>query len=190
MTGHSYIVYGPLANGAITLMFEGVPTYPDASRFWQVVEKHKVNIFYTAPTAIRALMREGDGPVKSTDRSSLRLLGSVGEPINPEAWMWYHEVVGDSRLPDCRYMVADRNRRHHDHAAAWGDDNETRLGNAAVFGIKPVLVDNENNPLDGAADGNLCIDRSWPGQMRTVYGDHERFIQTYFTNLPRALFHR
>ena len=188
VTGHSYIVYGPLANGAITLMFEGVPTYPDASRFWQVVEKHKVNIFYTAPTAIRALMREGDGPVKSTDRSSLRLLGSVGEPINPEAWMWYHEVVGDSRCPivDTWWQTETGGIMITPLPGA----TTTKPGSATrpFFGIKPVLVDNENNPLDGAADGNLCIDRSWPGQMRTVYGDHERFIQTYFTTFPGRYF--
>ena len=187
VTGHSYIVYGPLANGAITLMFEGVPTYPDASRFWQVVEKHKVNIFYTAPTAIRALMREGDGPVKSTDRSSLRLLGSVGEPINPEAWMWYHEV-GDSRCPivDTWWQTETGGIMITPLPGA----TTTKPGSATrpFFGIKPVLVDNENNPLDGAADGNLCIDRSWPGQMRTVYGDHERFIQTYFTTFPGRYF--
>ena len=188
VTGHSYIVYGPLANGAITLMFEGVPTYPDASRFWQVVEKHKVNIFYTAPTAIRALMREGDGPVKSTDRSSLRLLGSVGEPINPEAWMWYHEVVGDSRCPivDTWWQTETGGIMITPLPGA----TTTKPGSATrpFFGIKPVLVDNENNPLDGATDGNLCIDRSWPGQMRTVYGDHERFIQTYFTTFPGRYF--
>ena len=188
VTGHSYIIYGPLANGAITLMFEGVPTYPDASRFWQVVEKHKVNIFYTAPTAIRALMREGDGPVKSTDRSSLRLLGSVGEPINPEAWMWYHEVVGDSRCPivDTWWQTETGGIMITPLPGA----TTTKPGSATLpfFGIKPVLVDNENTPLEGAADGNLCIDRSWPGQMRTVYGDHERFIQTYFTTFPRRYF--
>ena len=188
VTGHSYIIYGPLANGAITLMFEGVPTYPDASRFWQVVEKHQVNIFYTAPTAIRALMREGDGPVKSTDRSSLRLLGSVGEPINPEAWMWYHEVVGDSRCPivDTWWQTETGGIMITPLPGA----TTTKPGSATrpFFGIKPVLVDNENTPLEGAADGNLCIDRSWPGQMRTVYGDHERFIQTYFTTFPGRYF--
>ena len=188
VTGHSYIIYGPLANGAITLMFEGVPTYPDASRFWQVVEKHQVNIFYTAPTAIRALMREGDGPVKSTDRSSLRLLGSVGEPINPEAWMWYHEVVGDSRCPivDTWWQTETGGIMITPLPGA----TTTKPGSATrpFFGIKPVLVNNENPPLEGAADGNLCIDRSWPGQMRTVYGDHERFIQTYFTTFPGRYF--
>ncbi len=188
VTGHSYIVYGPLANGATTLMFEGVPTWPDSSRFWQVVEKHKVSIFYTAPTAIRALMREGDAPVTGCDRSSLRLLGSVGEPINPEAWMWYHDVVGEGRCPS---------------VDTWGQTETggilitplpgataTKPGSATrpFFGIKPVLVDGENNLLEGAVDGNLCIDHSWPGQMRTVYGDHQRFIDTYFTTFPGRYF--
>ena len=188
VTGHSYIIYGPLANGATTLMFEGVPTYPDASRFWQVVEKHKVSIFYTAPTAIRALMREGDEPVTKTDRSSLRLLGSVGEPINPEAWMWYHNIVGDGRCPivDTWWQTETGGIMITPLPGA----TATKPGSATrpFFGIKPVLVDGENNIIDGAADGNLCIDRSWPGQMRTVYGDHERFIQTYFTTFPGRYF--
>ena len=188
VTGHSYIVYGPLANGATTLMFEGVPTYPDASRFWQVVEKHKVNIFYTAPTAIRALMREGDGPVTTTDRSSLRLLGSVGEPINPEAWMWYHNVVGEGRCPivDTWWQTETGGIMITPLPGA----TATKPGSATrpFFGIQPVLVDGDNNIIDGAADGNLCINRSWPGQMRTVYGDHERFIQTYFTTFPGRYF--
>ena len=188
VTGHSYIIYGPLANGAITLMFEGVPTYPDASRFWQVVEKHKVNIFYTAPTAIRALMREGDEPVTKTDRSSLRLLGSVGEPINPEAWMWYHNVVGEERCPivDTWWQTETGGIMITPLPGA----TATKPGSATrpFFGIAPVLVDNDNNVIDGAADGSLCIDRSWPGQMRTVYGDHERFIQTYFTTFPGRYF--
>ena len=188
VTGHSYIVYGPLANGAVTLMFEGVPTYPDSSRFWQVVEKHKVNIFYTAPTAIRALMREGEAPVKGCDRSSLRLLGSVGEPINPEAWMWYHEVVGDSRCPivDTWWQTETGGILITPLPGA----TSTKPGSATrpFFGIEPVLVDGENNILDGAVDGNLCIDRSWPGQMRTVYGDHQRFIDTYFTTFPGRYF--
>ena len=188
VTGHSYIVYGPLANGAITLMFEGVPTYPDSSRFWQVVEKHKVNIFYTAPTAIRALMREGDAPVTGTDRSSLRLLGSVGEPINPEAWMWYHDVVGDGRCPivDTWWQTETGGILITPLPGA----TATKPGSATrpFFGIDPVLVDGENNILDGAADGNLCINRSWPGQMRTVYGDHQRFIETYFTTFPGRYF--
>jgi acetyl-CoA synthetase len=188
VTGHSYIVYGPLANGAITLMFEGVPTYPDSSRFWQVVEKHKVNIFYTAPTAIRALMREGDAPVTGTDRSSLRLLGSVGEPINPEAWMWYHDVVGDGRCPivDTWWQTETGGILITPLPGA----TATKPGSATrpFFGIDPVLVDGDNNVLDGAVDGNLCINRSWPGQMRTVYGDHQRFVETYFTTFPGRYF--
>ena len=188
VTGHSYIVYGPLANGAITLMFEGVPTYPDSSRFWQVVEKHKVNIFYTAPTAIRALMREGDAPVTGTDRSSLRLLGSVGEPINPEAWMWYRDVVGDGRCPivDTWWQTETGGILITPLPGA----TATKPGSATrpFFGIDPVLVDGGNNVLDGSADGNLCINRSWPGQMRTVYGDHQRFVETYFTTFPGRYF--
>ena len=188
VTGHSYIIYGPLANGATTLMFEGVPTYPDASRFWQVVEKHKVSIFYTAPTAIRALMREGDDPVKKTDRSSLRLLGSVGEPINPEAWLWYHNIVGDGHCPivDTWWQTETGGIMITPLPGA----TAAKPGSATrpFFGIQPVLVDGDNNIIDGAADGNLCINRSWPGQMRTVYGDHERFIQTYFTTFPGRYF--
>jgi acetyl-CoA synthetase len=188
ITGHSYIVYGPLANGAISLMFEGVPTYPDSSRFWQVVEKHKVNIFYTAPTAIRALMRDGDAPVKKCDRSSLRLLGTVGEPINPEAWMWYHEVVGEKRCPvvDTWFQTETGGIMITPLPGA----TATKPGSATrpFFGIKPVLVDGDNNALDGAIEGNLCIDHSWPGQMRTVYGDHQRFIETYFTTFPGRYF--
>ena len=188
VTGHSYIVYGPLANGAVTLMFEGVPTYPDSSRFWRVVEKHKVNIFYTAPTAIRALMREGDKPVTVCDRSSLRLLGSVGEPINPEAWMWYHNVVGEKRCPivDTWWQTETGGILITPLPGA----TATKPGSATkpFFGIQPVLVDGENNILDGASDGNLCIGHSWPGQMRTVYGDHQRFIETYFTTFPGRYF--
>ena len=188
VTGHSYIVYGPLANGATTLMFEGVPTWPDSSRFWQVVEKHKVSIFYTAPTAIRALMREGDAPVTRCDRSSLRLLGSVGEPINPEAWMWYHEVVGEGRCPivDTWWQTETGGILITPLPGA----TATKPGSATrpFFGIKPVLVDDENNLLEGAVDGNLCINHSWPGQMRTVYGDHQRFIDTYFTTFPGRYF--
>ena len=188
VTGHSYIIYGPLANGAITLMFEGVPTYPDSSRFWGVVEKHKVNIFYTAPTAIRALMREGDAPVTSCDRSSLRLLGSVGEPINPEAWMWYHKVVGEERCPivDTWWQTETGGILITPLPGA----TATKPGSATkpFFGVKPVLVDGDNNVLDGATDGNLCIAHSWPGQMRTVYGDHQRFIETYFTTFPGRYF--
>ena len=188
VTGHSYIVYGPLANGATTLMFEGVPNYPDTSRFWRVVDKHKVNIFYTAPTAIRALMREGEGPVKKTDRSSLRLLGSVGEPINPEAWLWYHRVVGDERCP----VVDTWWQTETGGILITPLPGATKLkpGSATLpfFGIKPVVVDNDHNDLEGATEGNLCIEDSWPGQMRTVYGDHERFIQTYFTTFPGRYF--
>ena len=188
VTGHSYILYGPLANGAVTLMFEGVPTYPDSSRFWQVIEKHKVNIFYTAPTAIRALMREGADPVKKHDRSSLRLLGSVGEPINPEAWMWYHEVVGDSQCPivDTWWQTETGGILITPLPGA----TETKPGSATrpFFGVQPMLVDNENNIIDGAAEGNLCINASWPGQMRTVYGDHQRFIDTYFSTFEGRYF--
>ena len=188
VTGHSYILYGPLANGAQTLMFEGVPTYPDVSRFWQVIEKHKVNIFYTAPTAIRALMREGAEPVKKHDRSSLRLLGSVGEPINPEAWMWYHDVVGDSKCPivDTWWQTETGGILITPLPGA----TETKPGSATrpFFGVQPVLVDNENNIIEGAAEGNLCINASWPGQMRSVYGDHQRFIDTYFSTFEGRYF--
>jgi len=170
------------------LMFEGVPTYPDSSRFWRVVEKHKVNIFYTAPTAIRALMREGDKPVTVCDRSSLRLLGSVGEPINPEAWMWYHNVVGEKRCPivDTWWQTETGGILITPLPGA----TATKPGSATkpFFGIQPVLVDGDNNILDGASDGNLCIGHSWPGQMRTVYGDHQRFIETYFTTFPGRYF--
>ena len=188
VTGHSYILYGPLANGATTLMFEGVPTYPDVSRFWQVVEKHKVNIFYTAPTAIRALMREGEAPVKKYDRSSLRLLGSVGEPINPEAWKWYYEVVGDSNCPivDTWWQTETGGILITPLPGA----TATKPGSATrpFFGIQPVLVDNDNQIIEGAAEGSLCIDASWPGQMRTVYGDHQRFIDTYFSTFEGRYF--
>ena len=188
ITGHSYIIYGPLANGAITLMFEGVPTYPDSSRFWRVVEKHKVNMFYTAPTAIRALMREGEAPVACCDKSSLRLLGSVGEPINPEAWMWYHNVVGEKRcaIVDTWFQTETGGIMITPLPGA----TATKPGAATkpFFGVKPVLVDSENNVLDGATDGNLCIDHSWPGQMRTVYGDHQRFTETYFITFPGRYF--
>ncbi len=182
VTGHSYIVYGPLANGAITLMFEGIPTYPDASRFWQVVDKHKVNIFYTAPTAIRSLMREGEEMVKKTNRSSLRLLGSVGEPINPEAWLWYHRVVGDSRCPivDTWWQTETGGILITPLPGA----TPLKPGSATrpFFGVKPVMVDAEGKVLEGAVEGNLCLaEPGWPGQMRTVFGDHERFVQTYFS---------
>ncbi len=180
VTGHSYIVYGPLANGATTLIFEGVPTYPDASRHWQVIDKHKVNIYYTAPTAIRALMAKGDEPVTKTSRQSLRILGSVGEPINPEAWRWYYEVVGDSRCP----IVDTWWQTETGGILITPLPGATKLkpGSATrpFFGIRPVIVDNEGQTKEGATEGNLCIADSWPGQMRTVYGDHERFEQTYF----------
>ncbi|GAA0584664.1 acetate--CoA ligase [Caenispirillum bisanense] len=181
VTGHSYIVYGPLANGAVSLMFEGIPNYPSVSRFWEVIDKHQVNIFYTAPTAIRALMREGTEPVKKTSRKSLRILGSVGEPINPEAWMWYHDVVGDKRCPivDTWWQTETGGILITPLPGA----TPLKPGSATrpFFGVYPVLVDNEGNELSGATEGNLCIAMSWPGQMRTVYGDHDRFVQTYFT---------
>ncbi len=181
VTGHSYILYGPLANGATTLMFEGVPNYPSMSRFWQVIDKHKVNIFYTAPTAIRALMAAGEDPVKSTSRASLRLLGSVGEPINPEAWEWYHRVVGDHRCP----IVDTWWQTETGGILITPLPGATRLkaGSATLpfFGVKPEIVDADGKVLDGACQGNLVIADSWPGQMRTVYGDHERFVQTYFS---------
>ncbi len=188
VTGHSYIVYGPLANGATTLMFEGVPTYPDASRFWQVVDKHKVNTFYTAPTALRALMGAGDEFVTRTSRSSLRILGSVGEPINPEAWEWYHRVVGDGRCPivDTWWQTETGGIMISPLPGA----TALKPGSATkpLFGIEPQLVDADGAVLEGAASGNLCIAQSWPGQMRTVYGDHKRFVETYFTAYPGKYF--
>ncbi|MEQ8650929.1 MAG: acetate--CoA ligase, partial [Kiloniellales bacterium] len=188
VTGHSYIVYGPLANGATTLMFEGVPNYPDTSRFWQVVDKHKVNIFYTAPTAIRALMRDGDDPVKRTSRKSLRVLGSVGEPINPEAWLWYYNVVGDERCPivDTWWQTETGGILITPLPGA----TPLKPGSATrpFFGIQPQIVDADGKHLEGACEGNLCITQSWPGQMRTVYGDHERFVQTYFSTYSNRYF--
>ncbi|WP_280955399.1 acetate--CoA ligase, partial [Beijerinckia sp. GAS462] len=188
VTGHSYIIYGPLANGATTLMFEGVPNYPDESRCWQVIDKHKVNIFYTAPTAIRALMQKGDGPVKKTSRASLRLLGSVGEPINPEAWEWYHRVVGDDRCPivDTWWQTETGGILITPLPGA----TQLKPGSATnpFFGVQPQIVDGEGKVLDGATEGNLCITDSWPGQMRTVFGDHERFVQTYFSTYPGKYF--
>ena len=181
VTGHSYIVYGPLANGAVTLMFEGVPNYPSASRFWEICDKHKVNICYTAPTAIRALMREGDDPVKRTSRKSLRLLGSVGEPINPEAWEWYYHVVGEERCPivDTWWQTETGGILISPLPGA----TPLKPGSATrpLFGIKPAIVNGEGEHLEGAAEGNLIITDSWPGQMRTVYGDHARFFETYFS---------
>ncbi|MGI9437762.1 MAG: acetate--CoA ligase [Geminicoccaceae bacterium] len=188
VTGHSYIVYGPLANGAVTLMFEGVPNYPDASRFWQVVDKHKVNIFYTAPTAIRALMRLGEEPVKKTSRASLRVLGSVGEPINPEAWMWYYNVVGDGRCPIVDTWWQTETGGILITPLPGATDLKPGSATRPFFGIKPALVDNDGKLLEGAVEGNLIITDSWPGQMRTVYGDHERFIQTYFSTFPGQYF--
>jgi len=181
VTGHSYIVYGPLSNGATTLVFEGVPSYPDASRFWQVIDKHKVNIFYTAPTALRALMREGDAMVKKTSRKSLKLLGSVGEPINPEAWIWYHKVVGDSRCPivDTWWQTETGGILISPQPGAI--DLKPGSATKPFYGIKPTIVDEKGNELTGACEGRLCMSDSWPGQMRTVYGDHQRFIDTYFS---------
>ncbi|WP_262298803.1 acetate--CoA ligase [Microvirga sesbaniae] len=188
VTGHSYILYGPLANGATTLMFEGVPTYPTISRFWDVIDKHQVNIFYTAPTAIRSLMQAGEEPVKKTSRRSLRLLGSVGEPINPEAWEWYHRVVGDGRCP----IVDTWWQTETGGILITPLPGATRLkpGSATrpFFGVKPQIVDADGNVLEGATEGNLVIADSWPGQMRTVYGDHERFVQTYFSTYPGKYF--
>jgi len=181
VTGHSYIVYGPLSNGATTLVFEGVPSYPDASRFWQVIDKHKVNIFYTAPTALRALMREGDAMVKKTSRKSLKLLGSVGEPINPEAWIWYHKVVGDSRCPivDTWWQTETGGILIAPQPGAI--DLKPGSATKPFYGIKPAVLDEKGNELSGACEGRLCMSDSWPGQMRTVYGDHQRFIDTYFS---------
>ncbi|MEE4235591.1 MAG: acetate--CoA ligase [Anderseniella sp.] len=188
VTGHSYIVYGPLANGAITLMFEGVPTYPDAGRFWEVCDKHKVNIFYTAPTAIRALMGAGDDFVTRSSLKSLRLLGSVGEPINPEAWEWYYRVVGKKKcsIVDTWWQTETGGIMITPLPGA----TELKAGSATrpFFGVQPQLVDNDGKVLEGAAEGNLCIVDSWPGQMRTVYGDHKRFIQTYFSNYKGKYF--
>jgi acetyl-CoA synthetase len=188
VTGHSYIVYGPLANGATSLMFEGIPNYPDTSRFWQVIDKHNVTLFYTAPTAIRALMREGEAPVQKTKRTSLRLLGSVGEPINPEAWEWYYHVVGDGRCPivDTWWQTETGGILISPLPGAIA----TKPGSATkpFFGVKPALVDANGAVLEGETEGNLIITDSWPGQMRTVYGDHERFVETYFKTYPGNYF--
>ncbi|HEY4926023.1 MAG TPA: acetate--CoA ligase [Roseiarcus sp.] len=188
VTGHSYIVYGPLANGATTLMFEGIPNYPSMSRFWEVIDKHKVNIFYTAPTAIRSLMGAGEAPVKKTSRASLRLLGSVGEPINPEAWEWYHRVVGEDRCPivDTWWQTETGGILITPLPGAI----KLKPGSATLpfFGVRPEIVDSNGGVLDGAAEGNLVIADSWPGQMRTVFGDHERFVQTYFKNYAGKYF--
>ena len=188
VTGHSYILYGPLANGATTLMFEGVPNYPDPSRFWQVVDKHQVAIFYTAPTAIRALMREGEDYVRRTSRRSLRILGTVGEPINPEAWLWYYDHVGDRRCPivDTWWQTETGGVLITPLPGA----TPLKPGSATrpFFGIEPVIVDNDGKRIDGPGEGNLCLARSWPGQMRTVYGDHRRFVDTYFSTFPGLYF--
>jgi len=188
VTGHSYIVYGPLANGATSLMFEGVPNYPDTSRFWQVVDKHNVSIFYTAPTAIRALMREGNDPVKRTSRQSLRLLGSVGEPINPEAWRWYYEVVGDSRCPIVDTWWQTETGGILISPLPGATDLKPGSATLPFFGVKPALVNTDGELVDGVAEGNLVICDSWPGQMRSVYGDHQRFIDTYFRTYPGYYF--
>ncbi|MEO1243730.1 MAG: acetate--CoA ligase [Pseudomonadota bacterium] len=188
ITGHSYIVYGPLANRATTLMFEGVPTWPDASRFWRVCEKHKVSIFYTAPTAIRALMREGEEYVETADLSSLRLLGSVGEPINPEAWNWYHKVVGQERCPIVDTWWQTETGGILISPLPGATDLKPGSATKPLFGVEPALVDAEGNFIEGAAEGNLVIKDSWPGQMRSVYGDHQRFIDTYFKTYPGMYF--
>ncbi|SIN59995.1 acetyl-coenzyme A synthetase [Parasphingorhabdus marina DSM 22363] len=188
VTGHSYIVYGPLINGASQVIFEGVPNYPDHGRFWQVIAKHRVNVFYTAPTAIRALMREGEDPVKKHDRSSLRLLGTVGEPINPEAWRWYHEVVGDGASPIVDTWWQTETGGIMITTLPGAHDMKPGSAGKPFFGIRPQLVDNDGGVLEGATDGNLCITHSWPGQARSVYGDHERFIQTYFSTYKGKYF--
>ncbi|MCM2336664.1 MAG: acetate--CoA ligase, partial [Pseudomonas sp.] len=188
VTGHSYIVYGPLANGATALVFEGVPNYPTVSRFWEVIDKHRVTLFYTAPTAIRALMRDGDEPVQRTSRKSLRLLGTVGEPINPEAWRWYHEVVGDSRCPIVDTWWQTETGGILITPLAGATDLKPGSATKPFFGVRPALVDANGAVLDGAAEGNLVLLDSWPGQMRTVYGDHARFIDTYFRTYPGTYF--
>ncbi len=191
VTGHSYVVYGPLLNGATQVMFEGVPNYPDFSRFWDVIDKHDVEIFYTAPTALRALMREGDEYVTRTSRKSLRLLGSVGEPINPEAWEWYHRVVGDHRCPIVDTWWQTETGGAMITPLPGATDLKPGSASKPMFGVQPALVDPESGKLlEGATSGALVIKDSWPGQMRTVYGDHERFFQTYFSTLSRLLLHR
>jgi len=188
VTGHSYIVYGPLANGATTLMFEGIPNYPNTSRFWEVIDKHKVTIFYTAPTAIRSLMRDGEEPVKRTSRASLRLLGSVGEPINPEAWLWYYNVVGDKRCPIVDTWWQTETGGILITPLPGATDLKPGSATLPFFGVRPVLVDGNGEEIAGATEGNLCIADSWPGQSRTVYGDHKRFIETYFSTFPGYYF--
>jgi len=188
VTGHSYIIYGPLSNGATTIMFEGIPTYPDVSRWWQIVDKYKVNIFYTAPTALRALMKEGAGPVKKTSRRSLKLLGTVGEPINPEAWLWYYKIIGDSRCPivDTWWQTETGGILISPQPGAI--DLKPGSATKPFYGIKPVIVDEKGKTLQGACRGRLCMAQSWPGQMRTVYGDHQRFIDTYFSQFDGKYF--
>ncbi len=188
ITGHSYLVYGPLAIGSTTLAFEGVPTWPDASRFWQVVDKHQVNIFYTAPTAIRALMREGDEPVKKTSRKSLRVLGTVGEPINPEAWEWYYHVVGEGRCPIVDTWWQTETGGHLITPLPGATPLKPGSATRPFFGIEPAIMDNDGKPLEGEAEGALVMCRPWPSQMRTVYGDHQRFVDTYFSAYPGYYF--
>jgi acetyl-CoA synthetase len=188
VTGHSYIVYGPLANGATTLMFEGIPTYPDASRFWQVIDKHQVNQFYTAPTAIRALMRSGEELVKKTSRSSLKLLGTVGEPINPEAWEWYYRVVGDARCPIVDTWWQTETGGHLITPLPGATDLKPGSASKPFFGVQPAIVDEHGNELEGECSGNLIMKAPWPGMMRTLYGDHQRFIDTYFSTYPGNYF--
>ena len=188
VTGHSYIVYGPLSNGATTLVFEGVPTYPDAGRFWDVCDKHQVNIFYTAPTALRALMREGDALVKRSSRKSIKVLGTVGEPINPEAWLWYHKVVGDSRCPIVDTWWQTETGGILISAQPGAIDLKPGSATKPFYGIQPAIVDDKGNELNGACEGRLCMKASWPGQMRSVYGDHQRFIDTYFSTVDGMYF--
>jgi acetyl-CoA synthetase len=188
VTGHTYIVYGPLANGAITLMFEGIPSYPDASRFWEIIDKHKVNQFYTAPTAIRALMRAGEEPVKKTSRASLKLLGTVGEPINPEAWEWYYHVVGDERCPIVDTWWQTETGGHLITPLPGATDMKPGSASKPFFGVEPAIVDEHGNELEGECSGNLIMKRPWPGMMRSVYGDHQRFIDTYFSTYPGTYF--
>ncbi|WP_278071002.1 acetate--CoA ligase [Brevundimonas sanguinis] len=188
VTGHTYVVYGALANAATTLMFEGVPNYPTVSRFWEVVDKHQVNIFYTAPTALRALMRDGDAPVKASSRKSLRLLGTVGEPINPEAWRWYHEVVGEGRLPIVDTWWQTETGGALISPLPGATDLKPGSATRPLPGVELEIVDAEGGVLSGATEGNLCITDSWPGQMRTVYGDHQRFFETYFSTYPGKYF--
>jgi len=188
VTGHSYLIYGPLAVGTTTLSFEGIPTYPDASRFWQVVDKHQVSVFYTAPTAIRALMREGTAPVTKTSRKSLRLLGTVGEPINPEAWEWYHKVVGDARCPIVDTWWQTETGGHMLTPLPGATALKPGSATQPFFGVQPALIDNEGNEVQGTGEGALVIKFPWPGQMRDIYGDHQRFIDTYFTTYPGYYF--